>query len=234
MSDPSRNQGPSVLVVDDHRISREYTVAALREIAASVKQAGSAEAALQTALRFLPDVICMDIDLAGASGLELIERIRECWPLDAPHPRVFALSAEQPSPEQLRLAGTAVERFLLKPVGLQQLRAILAPVSPTVAAPGPLQPDPELRRLFRQELRYRLDELDRCISTGNLAAASALLHQLIASSGLCRERDLEPGMRSMLSACREKSGPARLARSYYSMWVKARYYLDSAGSVGSA
>ena len=234
MRDPSRNQGPSVLVVDDHRISREYTVAALREIAASVKQADSAEAALQTALHFLPDVICMDIDLAGASGLELIERIRERWPLDAPHPRVFFLSAEQPSPEQLRLAGTAVERFLLKPVGPQQLRAILAPVSATVAAPGPLQPDPELRRLFRQELRHRLDELDCCISTGNLAAASALLHQLIASSGLCRERELEPRMRSMLSACREKSGPARLARSYYSMWVKARYYLDSAGSVGAA
>jgi len=234
MSDPSRNRGPSVLVVDDHRISREYTVAALREIAGTVKQAASAEEALQAALRFLPDLICMDIDLAGASGLELIERIRERWPLDTPHPRVFVLSAEQPSPEQLRVAGTGVERFLLKPVGPRQLRAILAPATASVAPRGPVQPDPELRRLFRKELRQRLDELDRYISTGNLAAAGTLLHQLIASSALCRERELEPRMRGMLSACREKSGPARLAHSYYSMWVKARYYLDSTGSAGSA
>jgi len=234
MSNLSRNQGPSVLVVDDHRISREYTVAALREIAGSVKQAVSAEEALQTALLFLPDLICMDIDLAGASGLELIERIRQRWPLGTPHPRVFVLSAEQPSPEQLRLAATDVEQFLLKPVGPQQLRAILAPATATAAPRGPVEPDPELRRLFRQELRHRLDELDRCVSTGNLAAASTLLHQLIASSAICRERELEPGMRGMLSACREKSGPARLARSYYSLWVKARYYLDSAPAGASA
>ena len=122
MSDRSSSRGLSVLVVDDHRISREYTAAALRVLAASVKQAGSAGEALRTAMRDRPELICVDLDLAGESGLDLIRCIRESWPAGTPHPLMFVLSAERPSPEQLRVAGPGVEGFLLKPVEPDRLR----------------------------------------------------------------------------------------------------------------
>jgi CheY-like chemotaxis protein len=226
MSDRSSPRGLSVLVVDDHRISREYTVAALRAMA---------DDALTAALRGRPKLICVDLDLAGESGLDLIRRVRDSWPAGVPHPRVFVLSAERPSPEQLRAAGPGVEGFLLKPVEPDRLRALLSPASGRgfATAEGP-EADARLLRLFRQELSMRLDELDECVSGGDREGAAGILHQLIASCGLCGARKLEWRMRAMLAACREQGAAARLARSYYSLWAAASCHLVSAGRVESA
>jgi CheY-like chemotaxis protein len=228
MSDPSRSRGLAVLVVDDHRFSREYTAAALREMAGSVKQAESAVEALEAALHDLPDLIITDVDLAGDSGLDLIRHIRERWPAGRPLPRVVVLTAERPRPDQQFAVGSGVETFLVKPAEPEQLRHLLAPESlPAVASSAPTNEDPELHRLFRRELLSRLDDLDDCISRRDLAAAGAILHQLIASSRLRGERGLASKMRALLAACRHHGAAAGIAGSYYSMWVGARYYLDS-------
>ena len=235
MSDRSSSRGLSVLVVDDHRISREYTAAALRAMAASVKQAGTADDALRVALHDRPELVCVDLDLAGESGLDLVRRLRDAWPAGSPHPRVFVLSAERPSPEQLRAAGPAVEEFLLKPVEPDRLRALLSMPSGQgfATAEGP-EAGPGLQRLFRRELSIRLSELDDCVSDGNRESAAGILHQLIASCGMCGERGLEWRMRAMLAACREQGTAAGLARSYYSVWTAASCHLASGGQVGSA
>lgn len=226
MNEPSPARGPTVLVVDDHRFSREYTVAALRESAGSVKQAATAEAALQMALRHLPDLIVTDLDLSGESGLRLVRRIRRHWPTGHPRPRVVLLSAERP-PEG-RLRGAGIERFLVKPVEPERLRALLAPESgPAVAAEAPTDRDAVLRRLFRRELRRRLDEIDRLVAGGDVGAAGAILHQLIASSTLCGEQELGARMREMLAACRGRPRAARIARSYYAVRVSARQCLEA-------
>lgn len=235
MSDRSSSRGLSVLVVDDHRISREYTVAALRPLAARVKQAGSADEALRAALRDHPELIFVDLDLAGESGLDLIGRLRDSWPAGRPRPRIFALSAERASPERLRAAGAGIEAFLLKPVEAHRLRALLSPSSGPGAAPAEgMEADSELHRLFRQELRTRLLEIDDCVSGGDRNGAAAILHQLIASCGLCGERGLERRMRTMLAACREGDTAAGLARSYYAVWSAACCHLASAGRAGAA
>lgn len=226
MNEPSPSRGPAVLVVDDHRFSREYTVAALRESAGSVKQAATAEEALHTALWYLPDLIVTDLELSGQSGLDLVRRIGMHWPADRPLPRVVVLSLERPTREQLRGAG--VEQLLVKPVEPERLRALLAPGrSAAAAAEDSTERDAELRRLFRRELRSRLDEIDRLVASGRAAAAGAILHQLIASSTLCGERELAARMRDMLAACRGSPWAARIARSYYAVRVCARQCLES-------
>lgn len=198
-------------------------------MAGSVKQAESAAEALKAALHDLPDLIITDVELAGDSGLDLIRRIGERWPAGRPFPRVVVLTAERPTPAQLAAAGPGVETFLVKPVEPEQVRNLIAPGAlPAVTASAPINRDPELHGLFRQELRSRLDELDECVSRGNLGEAGSILHQLIASSRLCGERDLASKMRAMLAACRGDGTAAGLAGSYYSMWVGARYYLESA------
>jgi two-component system response regulator RegA len=236
MSDRSLDKGLTVLVVDDHRISREYTAAALRPMAANVKQAGSADEGLKAALHDLPELVCVDLELAGESGLDLIGRLLQRWPTDTPHPRVFVLSAERPSPDRLRAAGSAVAEFLLKPVEPQRLRALLRPTSgrEASAAAEVLDADPGLHRLFRQELSVRLHDLDDCVSGGNLDGAAAILHQLIASCGICGVRGLEWLMRAMLKSCLEPNTSAGLARSYYSVWSAARTHLASEGRVAAA
>jgi CheY-like chemotaxis protein len=235
MSDRSLSRGLSVLVVDDHRISREYTVAALRPLAARVKQAGSVDEALRAALRDHPELIFVDLDLAGESGLDLIGRLRDSWPAGRPRPRVFVLSAERAPPDRLRAAEAGVEAFLLKPVEAHRLRALLSPSSGPGFAPAEgTEADFELRRLFRQELHTRLLEIDNRVSGGDRVGAAAILHQLIGSCGLCGERGLERRMRAMLAACREGDTAAGLARSYYAVWSAARWHLASAGRAGTA
>lgn len=221
MKEPRPSRGPSVLVVDDHRFSREYTVAALRESAGTVKQASTAEEALRMALRHLPDLIVTDLELSGRSGLDLVRLIRRRWPAGRPVPRVVVLSAERPTAAQLR--GVGAEQCLVKPVEAERLRALLTAGSGAAgAAVATANRDAELRRLFRRELRCRLDEIDSLVASGRIAAAGAILHQLIASSTLCGEHELAAGMRGMLAACRGRLRAARVAQSYYAVRVSAR------------
>lgn len=233
MVDRSRSSGPKVLVVDDHLISREFTTAALRDAGALVKPAGSAAAALEAALSDPPDVIVMDVQLAGESGLEVIGRLQASWPAGMPFPRVFILSAEPISRDRLGVSGAAVEAVLQKPVSPRRLRELLIPGSAAGGVGSGESPwaDSRLPELFRRELRVRLSELDRHLYEGRPSEVEATLHQLIASSGLCGESGLESGLRDMLAECRSGGTPAGLARGYYSVWTAAASYLESGGQL---
>jgi DNA-binding NarL/FixJ family response regulator len=70
-----------VMLVDDHALVRSAVRGALEapdiEI---VAEAGSAEAAFDEALRTRPDVILLDVDMPGMSGLQLIRELRPRLP----------------------------------------------------------------------------------------------------------------------------------------------------------
>jgi DNA-binding NarL/FixJ family response regulator len=76
MSSPLR-----VMLVDDHALVRSAVRGALEapdiEI---VAEASSAEAAFDEALRARPDVILLDVDMPGMSGLQLIRELRPRLP----------------------------------------------------------------------------------------------------------------------------------------------------------
>jgi hypothetical protein len=75
--------------------------------------------------------------------------------------------------------------------------------------------DTELRDLFSQELTTRLPMLDEYISQLNWKLAAELLHQLIASSALCREQDLECCCRKLYRTISRKPCPAAIAQDYH-------------------
>ena len=68
---------PTFLVVDDHLVVREGCVAMLKSAcgACDVFEADSGEAALSLVRRCSPDLIVMDVNLPGISGLETARRI---------------------------------------------------------------------------------------------------------------------------------------------------------------
>jgi PAS domain S-box-containing protein len=68
--------GLHVLIVEDHRDSRELAEALLRNAGATVTAVGSASAALAEIDREMPDVLLSDIGLADMDGYELIRAIR--------------------------------------------------------------------------------------------------------------------------------------------------------------
>lgn len=216
-----------VLVVDDHAISRQYTIAALRQTSCSVKHAPSAREALEIALTWLPEVILLDVELAGADGFDVALRIRNAWPLATRQPRIVMLSAALPEAAGRARTRVRTDGFLVKPVSARRLRSAIAGRAREAPAPAaPALPDALLQQLFRAELVSRLDTLDGCLAGRDLPAARAILHQLIASSRLCRQRRLERNMLALHRACHVSCEAEKLGRRYYSLLAAAREYLQ--------
>ncbi len=119
LSFDDRRKLPSLLLIDDDLVSREVTATLLTMNGYMVHSAVDG----QTAVKMLatrgsvPDVILMDAQLPGLSGVELINSIRA-----QSKARIIAISGSEPSPE-LR---SAANGFLLKPFGVDALEKLLA------------------------------------------------------------------------------------------------------------
>ncbi|MCC7251134.1 response regulator transcription factor [Hyphomicrobium sp.] len=82
-----------VLVVDDHAVVRQGVQRLLSAVPnAVVLEAATAHEALALARKESPDVVILDINLEGASGLELLRRLR----IESPSLRIlmFSMHAE--------------------------------------------------------------------------------------------------------------------------------------------
>ena len=123
-----------ILIVDDHRISRQFMAAALRQNAVEVKQAATASQALAIALAWLPDVILMDVRLGDESGYDIARQLSERWPSGLRQPDIRMLSAEIPRSDERDGSRDPRYPLLLKPVNLQHLlRAVLPQASESAA-----------------------------------------------------------------------------------------------------
>jgi CheY-like chemotaxis protein len=212
------------LVVDDHKISRCFTVAALRQCRATVKRARNARRALQLAVEWRPHLIFMDIHLRGLNGLELIRQIRRLWPAGQPPPRFIVLSGDRTGPSPSEMERLEIDCVLIKPVDSALIRRAANlhrqnEIMEEVAAKS------DLHELFRQELDKRLATLDRCMAELDLSGVRNILHQLIASSAICGEPGLEASMRKLDTHCLEHDSPAQLARAYFRLLTSSRDYL---------
>lgn len=222
MKTVSFNQGPRVLVVDDHRISRLHTVQALRQTVSHVKQARTVEGALHLALDQLPQLIFLDVHLEDSSGLSLLERIRQSWPPDSALPRIVVLTGDNSSGLRQELEQASVSAVLIKPVQSSQIRAITMrllqldgavrerPTQEACAAP-----EQELQKIFLEELTFRLPQLDKNIADLEWGSARRILHQLIASCAMCQEKVLEQHCRNLFRALEKCPQPRVLAQAYY-------------------
>ena len=238
--------GLRILVVDDHLVSRRYTVRALRQIGAAVKAADTAESALTAALRWQPDAVITDIHLPGIDGPELIRLIRRGWPRSQPLPRIIVLSADPAAPWQRAAAADAI---LVKPATPAQLRAALC-ADPTdrnrqpagqrsghggaseTGEPGACNEDggsavaaDDLQALFRRELAEQLPALEASVVARDLRRARSIAHRLLASSRLCGERRLELRLQAFHAACREGARAGDVARGFYGLLTGAGQYL---------
>jgi PAS domain S-box-containing protein len=115
---PNASGRSSILVVDDDGASREATSELLASMGYQVKQAASAEDAMQMLASAQPDVLLTDIALPGMSGIELARAARE---RHASIRIVFASGSEAPSPAELGFSSAS----LRKPFTAEQLHALI-------------------------------------------------------------------------------------------------------------
>ena len=111
----------TILIVDDEASQRSLLGGFLESLGLAVEEAGSAEEALESIARSVPDMILLDVRLPGASGIEALPEIRKLA-VDVP---VLLITAHA----DLRQAVTAVkigaDDYLAKPLDLDELEAVV-------------------------------------------------------------------------------------------------------------
>src|SRR6266699_1325438 len=128
-----------VLCVDDHPIVREGIAAIIerQEDVASVGEAGDGKAAIEQYRKLKPDVVVMDLRMAGMGGVEATIQIRR----EFPTARIIVLTAYEGDADIHRALEAGAQGYLLKDSVrrelLQTIRDVYAAhrhLSPPVAA----------------------------------------------------------------------------------------------------
>lgn len=207
----------SVLVVDDHRINREFLGTGLGRVVARVVLAEDGPGAIQRCEQDDFDVILMDLHMPGMDGLATANRIRDLDRRSA-HAQMVALTADARPEERTRLLEAGFDDYLNKPINIPDLvEAIEALFNPGAARSARKQPaaptqlldrgralaaandDRELaarlQDMLARELDEKLPQLDKMIAAREYPQAAELLHQWAGAGGYA-------GATRMTQACR--------------------------------
>jgi CheY-like chemotaxis protein len=119
------NGSPKVLVVDDEPVITDTLAAVLRNNGYTVKTAYNANAAIELAREFVPDLLITDVVMPGMNGIEMAIEIRNLLP----QCKVLLFSGQAATAELLADAKDRGYDFelLVKPIHPKDLLAKLLP-----------------------------------------------------------------------------------------------------------
>lgn len=117
-SGSSKRVAKKVLVVEDNELNLRLFCDLLRAHDHEVEGVRDGREALETARRFLPDLIVMDIQMPHVTGLELTEAIRADNVLRATPIMAVTAYAGQADEERIRAAGA--DAYVSKPISLMR------------------------------------------------------------------------------------------------------------------
>ena len=112
----------SVLIVDDNQEAAEGIAKLLSHSGHTVRTAYSGRSALQTLIRFKPEIIFLDIGLPGESGYDLARKLRKEL---SPMPLLVALTGYGQDEDKRRAREAGFDYHLIKPIGIADLEFIL-------------------------------------------------------------------------------------------------------------
>ena len=243
----------SALVVDDQEYNRIVLADLLQTLDFSVLTAGEGQAALALAERQVFDVIFLDFNLPGLSGVDVARGIR-VLPNDSAHALILATTAFTTPEKRALCLNAGMDAFLSKPVTMEKLRKALAAATGPGATPATThQPVPadrlnNLRLLARKknapfaeelalyfsELDVELEQLNAAMQKEDAAGAGHYAHLLCGRCGFIYERELEQTLRKIegVVANQQWADARFLSREFQAQLAGLRVRLASAVPVG--
>lgn len=110
---------PRILIVEDDLLNMELMTVVLEEQGYGTLQAANGEEAINMARAKWPDLIVMDINLPGLSGLDVIRQLKSDADLmDIP---VIAVSAQARAEAEAMIRDAGFDEFLPKPFSVQSI-----------------------------------------------------------------------------------------------------------------
>ena len=108
----SKNNPVRVIVVDDDNLMREVLKALLRdEHFAVVGEARDGQSALTLLERTTPDIVCLDVNMPGMSGIDVLKTIRSKYP----DIRVVMITGDSTMSTVREAVGFGAMGYIIKP-----------------------------------------------------------------------------------------------------------------------
>jgi protein-histidine pros-kinase len=171
------SDGPSlsILLVDDNPINQQAASLMLSQWRHRVCTAGSGQEALAVLARQKFDLVLMDLEMPGMSGIEATERIRQSEKGTTARAPIVAMTAHAMDSDRARCLECGMDDFLSKPFRPEQLRGILAKtIAGMVGKSVPPEPSAvEPVTWDRQDVWNRSEALR--MADGNEKAVSTLI-----------------------------------------------------------
>ena len=117
-----------ILVVEDNDLNRKLFCDVLKANGFEVVPVADGQTVIAAAQRFAPDLVIMDIQLPGCSGLDLIAQLKGEEAL-ARVP-VLAVTAYAGKGDEERIRGAGAEDYLAKPVSIGPFMAAVRELLP--------------------------------------------------------------------------------------------------------
>jgi DNA-binding NarL/FixJ family response regulator len=175
--DPRANEEPApeplrVVLVDDHPVYRAGLARLLRESGVDVvAEVPNGEAALGAVEELAPDVVVMDLNMPGLSGLEATRRLVAQSP--ATRVLVVSVSAQEADVTDAILAGAS--GYILKESPVEEVVAGIR-----AAATGQSLISPRIATMLLQRIRDAAGSVDVDLAPANLSARELEVLSLMA------------------------------------------------------
>jgi signal transduction histidine kinase/ActR/RegA family two-component response regulator len=125
-ADTTLLRGLRILAVDDEGDARDMLKGVLEQYGAEVVIAGNATDALETLMKWRPDVAICDIGMPGVDGYGLIRRVRSLEPESGGRTLAIALTGYVRVDERVRALEAGYQMFVPKPIIPEELVAMIA------------------------------------------------------------------------------------------------------------
>jgi len=160
----------TVLVVDDEALVRRVIGDALAQAGYRVQSAGDADEALALLAQGPPDLMVLDLQLGRHDGVEVLRAARARWP-QLP---VLILTAHGSLSSAIEAVRLDAADYLLKPIGIEALRARVAEVLARLRASRERQE--RIRQMYAQLQAIVQDEglAAPAVARGNVYHAGPL------------------------------------------------------------
>ncbi len=131
VADETSGQSLRVLVVDDNVDAAESLGLLLEALGHEIQTAYDGLSAVEAAIKFLPNVVLLDIGLPGIDGLEVAKRLRQQPQLSGVV--VVAMTGYGQEEDKRRSMEAGLNYHLVKPTDFKQVKKILATVLANVS-----------------------------------------------------------------------------------------------------
>lgn len=134
---PSKTVDTKVLLIDDHQLTRSLLRGLLRDADyVNIRDATDATSGLKMAQHFSPDLVCLDVQMPGKSGLEMLAELKAV----VPHAVILMVTAHNDRDTVVACMNAGAHGYIIKPFNALTILNVIDGAMARLRGSGPAQP----------------------------------------------------------------------------------------------